>query len=1334
MSADLLQSTIFMVKKKKADLAALIGTPLRDFAPDPNGTRYGSSVANNLELIRKDKGPMKRFQETGRYRSSSGQVDTNLNRSLGHEQREQNTKKNSKASIFNTTLTGNSRVTEDRNIFSRAMLPQIGKPKNELSLSNNSQKKSKINKELPKMSKSLEPKEARNYTPGIEELIEYEYKQKFQEEEQFIFPRNKPCDGGSSKQSTQNNLNLHNTTSVEALRMAQMLKTNSVAMTPDVTVSLLQSVNQSKSRNWQNQPEPILWKAVLSTVDFSTVKTEGHLANIFEEGLRSTRLQLSPRSSNINLQYLHGFSQAVMEQLSKTDSKRQWLRVNAVLASFLASRFSSNLDETQNSCFSDLMNCLVSVQKSLIFSTCKECKKINQTDHKEVLAAGEGLTPKKKEEGRVIGNLEGDVQDLQEKLVHTKAEWKMEQYSNQVTEANLLEQIRGLQDKIRLARVSMVNLDRTNKNLEEQLDISKELQAAQKKKILRMEKFIIRKFKDGKKKVEALEDKSDNSKDEQQKDEIFKYTEGTLLNYLQRKRELSNPGETQVYEHVAAKHRKLTLLKSHSQRKLNKKAVEQIKFYKLDTKSVSTFTDDLISYEDSGCQTKISMVMKRYDTLITCQYDLDLLRQRSNFETEVMSGVGKSNYACFIKDDLIRSLMHLKPYRDPESLPAQKLDLINEFSEHSKDFSCEPEQDPEGVSKFFSEPFDLNKLDLYVNHRLQVPVEPTPSIFKYIFYSYIFSAHSLKKKCDLIIKKEDELDTLFKLIKLYKERIITLVKDKRALIIQLDTLKKAHKDCKTTAILQEFQFSLEPSKELNTGNDMDSQFVPKQEQGISSASFVESSVELIMQKVSEVQNTMQPKAKKTSSFKSVYNKIHQFMQARCQEVKFDDKLKVIHSLPFSYHFYKLLVEKETTSTRVEERIRNFIVTVMNTNENSKISIFKRLTKLELLSEENAAMQEYLYFRAMSQIKSECRGLEIAPDLLKGLNLVPYDKFDSFLQKHVYPTLCQFSKDCLLGDLKQLCDLVAPMSDSTIFKKGTIDFDSAINAVFRYTNTCEDEYRMQQEACFSTFLCLDIKCTKLIPWYTFLRMYQLITMDNHNETIKLLLKSTRENEGQMIQSLKSELTEENFSENLEISCTFSPLATESKQDKEVPVLSEEELWRIFKRYAQNENQQQACLNYQKFFSMLQEFGNRLFTVEKVCKYLKVDIERIELEYYHVKKSFDEFYEPYRTFLMNSYIMPSSKQKYLHEKLTLVSNLFINDKFKDDIVKDARRLLLDNRIMIDDDEREIQICIMLRTLLANRELLLDLMEADFDQRLEYVPDRETLTQLREPTTSL
>jgi hypothetical protein len=1323
MEHDLLQSTIFMVKKRKADLNALANGLPKDYSYEQSASiRKKSMLDSNLDLIRKDNMRASIFDQSRTEKQIRAQV-SKLQAKISPA-------KDTKRSINHRRPSPYLRNSDVSNGTIRVSLPHIRSTSNghgKLNAAANV-KKNGTRSDIASVNRRPAPYDmvAGDSGLSIEEMICLEYRQKsemgrefeFPRDQEFEFPRKQEFDAGRHTKTVKDIGDTHGQL-LDVRRVARDMRTKSIGMCPDVTISLLESVGNVKFRHAYAHDEVIPWKTVIDKIDFNTVMNEGQLTEIYESIIKTGQNRFSPRSAG-SLSHLHSFYEAVTGHLDKLSNKSLWLRINAILASFLATKFGASLDQRHNNCFLDLMACLVSVQKSLINSSCKDCRKSNHAEHRVVLAEGENASSDKIiAKSKKFQDLEGRFHELEEKLVNAKAERKMDQFSSELTNVQLFEKMNGLQEKLRYARITMINLDRDKRNLEERQDIAKQMMNAQKTRLIKMEKFITNKFKNGKKALEHIDD-----------DDSVTSIQGNIQNnisfqasaakYLEQKREIAFADSAlDFYEHDAARNRRFTLHKSHSHKKLNNKALREVKFYKLDKRDVETSTDDLLGLKEIGCQTKISMVTKRYDTLINCQYDLDLLRQRSNFEAEVMSHVGKPSYWCFLKDDLIRSLMHLEPFTNPDSLSASNLDLVKELQEHSKDFNCEVDLDKEETLDFYTKPFDIQKIDLYVNHRLQVPIVYTESMFKYIFYSYIFAAHSLKRKVDLVEKKSDELETLFKINKLQKERITLLTSDRKILENQIETLKRAHKDCKASAFLNEFVFNLEPSKDT-LGDD--TEIATRAENAISSASVVESTVAFIMQKVSEIQSSMHPKVKKNTSFKSLYSKVYQFLMVRCQEVKFDEKNRIVHPMNLSEHFYKLLVEKETTVSRVEERIRTFIINIINIVDCPKISIFKRFTRLELLSEENAAMQEYLYFRAMSTIKSESRGLDISPDVSKGLNLVPFDKFESFLLKYVFPMISQISKDNLSFDIKQLCEAVSAISDFSVFKKGCIDLDAAMSAVFRYTSICEEEYMMQAAACFSTFVCLDIKCSRAISWQGLLRLHQMINMNNHNE-VKLLIKKHREDRGHEVNSLKHSLDEDMFWENLEVSQAFSPLSIEPRNDPIVPVLSEEELWIIFKRYSLNDNKQTSNLTYQKFFSMLQEFGNRLFSIEKIRKYLNIDQIKIDLEFYHVKKCFEEFYEPYQSFLTNSYIMPSSRQKQLQAKMTLVNNLFMNDKFKDDHIKDCKKMLFDNRVILENDDTEISKCLMLRSLLAHRDLILDLMEVDFDQRLDYVPYRES-----------
>jgi hypothetical protein len=141
-----------------------------------------------------------------------------------------------------------------------------------------------------------------------------------------------------------------------------------------------------------------------------------------------------------------------------------------------------------------------------------------------------------------------------------------------------------------------------------------------------------------------------------------------------------------------------------------------------------------------------------------------------------------------------------------------------------------------------------------------------------------------------------------------------------------------------------------------------------------------------MRKVHKIKAISKVKNKKYFSFKIIYQKLQQFFALRSQEAKLTDSQKVEHAYGLEEHFFRLLTEKDVGVKKIEERIKNFVVTLLNTEPNPKIKIFKAFIRVD----DNArygALEEYFYLKGIEFIKAESRGLEISADLLKGVNYV-----------------------------------------------------------------------------------------------------------------------------------------------------------------------------------------------------------------------------------------------------------------------------------------------------------------------------------------------------------
>lgn len=232
------------------------------------------------------------------------------------------------------------------------------------------------------------------------------------------------------------------------------------------------------------------------------------------------------------------------------------------------------------------------------------------------------------------------------------------------------------------------------------------------------------------------------------------------------------------------------------------------------------------------------------------------------------------------------------------------------------------------------------------------------------------------------------------------------------------------------------------------------------------------------------------------------------------------------------------------------------------------------------------------------------------------------------------------------------------------------------------------------------------------------LYQSFYLNYHNEAVKLLLTNKSENEGRIVTQLKACLPEDSFADCLEMSAHHTNLSKKEIPPPKGEVYSADQLWIVFKKYcgAEDGKKSSATMGFIHFSTMMNDNAD-LFSVDTICSYLQIKVHKIDLEYQCACNKVRENLESYKIFINNSTIMETMpKAKYL-ERLDGLGKVFLDADFQKKIADDARQIIKDNRIVVEDQEARLMTALHLRSMLIFKYLLQDLMRLEFDNRLEY-----------------
>ena len=105
------------------------------------------------------------------------------------------------------------------------------------------------------------------------------------------------------------------------------------------------------------------------------------------------------------------------------------------------------------------------------------------------------------------------------------------------------------------------------------------------------------------------------------------------------------------------------------------------------------------------------------------------------------------------------------------------------------------------------------------------------------------------------------------------------------------------------------------------------------------------SIPALLAKIKKMKTSMTMANKKYFSFKIIYQKLLYFFSMRASEVEFVENSQFRHPLTLEEHFFKYLTEKESSQKKIEEKIKNFIVTILSMEPNPKIEVFKRFISM-----------------------------------------------------------------------------------------------------------------------------------------------------------------------------------------------------------------------------------------------------------------------------------------------------------------------------------------------------------------------------------------------------
>lgn len=744
--------------------------------------------------------------------------------------------------------------------------------------------------------------------------------------------------------------------------------------------------------------------------------------------------------------------------------------------------------------------------------------------------------------------------------------------------------------------------------------------------------------------------------------------------------------------------------KSHSQRKNPNtyyKDSQHFKYYKeiIQIKDEKQDTKGLILLNEEGTQPIVSFADPKYDNIVQNQYELESYRKRIEFERSVLLHLSDRRHMCFISDKLMRNLLGLNevaplPAESDESIiEIDKSELIDHVRDHQVRYHFEDEKtfNTELKKTVKENYFRLDLVDQYIKHMVRIPLPISESMVKYLFLSYVFSIQTMRQKSSLIERRENQVEVLFRLCQTYKSKIKdydSLLKKTQA---DIQSFIQIHRGCNMSHLQQDFKYVDKQSVK----SDQD---VLEQKHVITFAT--------IINKVKKMKSMMKMTSKKYFSFKIAYQKIYLFFQLRSTEVEFIDGPSIRHNLAIEEHFFRFLTEKDNGIRKIEEKIKNYIVTLYNLDSNPKMEIFKSFANMSSTFP-YGRLEEYFYLKAIDFIRQESRGLEIQPDYHLGLNYVPFEKMEAYVQKFVIPRISPRSANILWKSLKDLINL----NTEYIAKKGVVEFDAAMLHVLKWINT-KTVNKFDPEYCFFLFDMLDLDRAGSLTFKDFNYVYKLFNLDVYGESTRLLCKMRSE-------TIKQTLDNQEFEEGM-----MSP-ALDNEGQPIKPwmasnyIYSEIELREIFAKYTEQNFRETedmpGKMEISHFTAMVNDYEN-LFDFERVYSFLNIKGDNVENDFYLALNDFLDSMDLYTNFVNECKIKENQWKDSLKMRIKDFKAVFQNrQQLTEEMNALVANLAQSNIENVHEDK--LMNHLMTKALLAYKIFLLDLMQVDFEQRLDF-----------------
>ena len=87
---------------------------------------------------------------------------------------------------------------------------------------------------------------------------------------------------------------------------------------------------------------------------------------------------------------------------------------------------------------------------------------------------------------------------------------------------------------------------------------------------------------------------------------------------------------------------------------------------------------------------------------------------------------------------------------------------------------------------------DFGSVEDYFNHNYKLVLPDHPGFAKYLYFSYIYTINVANKEKEAVRQKQEQVEVLFKLLKLYKEKLKRVVKSYSSLKDQHRVFLEAH--------------------------------------------------------------------------------------------------------------------------------------------------------------------------------------------------------------------------------------------------------------------------------------------------------------------------------------------------------------------------------------------------------------------------------------------------------------------------------------------------------------------------------------------------------------